>query len=536
MPEPPPVGYRRLPLFRHLLVLGLLLGLSAAMYGPVLNAGFQFDDVPNILEPPAVRMDTLSAEALARAVTEVPARNRIVVSASFALQHWAAQYLPRLVDDAPPEPDILVWQFRIVNYAIHVLAGYGVVLLFLRLLRMPAVRGRFDEHLFPVALVAGLVWFACPVHTQAVTYIVQRATALSTCFYVWGLVAYCEARAAERPTRRGAFLALAALAMLFAVFSKEFAATFPLAVLAIEWLLIARPGRRTRRDAGAMFALSACVLALAVLWMYGYSGRNVEPETAPAPVVRPAATPDPDGRDPAVRTPDAPGLAARVAADLWNKVMSDRPDRKNRISPRQRLLTEARVLAMYQSLLLFPAPGRLNLDYDFLETRRLWDPLEADSLPELMPLLLVLGVFLLVFLAPPRWRGAVLLSLLVLMGAGEWLASRYAVANPVRLSAVWREPWPVPAILWHALLLGFAALYSRRRPLLAFGLVFFYTGHLVESGILMLETVFEHRLYLPSVGFYLALVVFVHDILLPPRETELGPPPFGSRHPKEAAA
>jgi hypothetical protein len=279
--------------------------------------------------------------------------------------------------------------------------------------------------------------------------------------------------------------------------------------------------------------------------MYGYSGRNAQAEeSTAAPDARPALSGDAvpervSGGGPGEAEGEAPGLpdlAGRVGADLWDKVMRDRPDPKNRISPRQRLLTETRVLAMYQTLLLFPAPGRLNLDYDFLETRRLWDPTEADTLAEVLPLLLVAGVVLLVALAPPRWRGAAFLVVLAALGGAEWLAARFGVSDPLALSAVWTHPWPVPAIAWHAALLGFAALYSRRRPLLAFGIVLFYVGHLVESGILMLETVFEHRLYLPSVGMYFALVVLVYGILLPPSEAELGPPPFGGGEREEPAA
>jgi len=43
-----------------------------------------------------------------------------------------------------------------------------------------------------------------------------------------------------------------------------------------------------------------------------------------------------------------------------------------------------------------------------------------------------------------------------------------------------------------------------RRPLAAFGILFFFAGHLMESTLLPLELAFEHRNYLPSLGLILA--------------------------------
>ena len=42
-------------------------------------------------------------------------------------------------------------------------------------------------------------------------------------------------------------------------------------------------------------------------------------------------------------------------------------------------------------------------------------------------------------------------------------------------------------------------------PLLAFGIIFFFVGHLLESTVLPLELIYEHRNYLPSYGVFLAI-------------------------------
>lgn len=52
-------------------------------------------------------------------------------------------------------------------------------------------------------------------------------------------------------------------------------------------------------------------------------------------------------------------------------------------------------------------------------------------------------------------------------------------------------------------LLGSAAIYFRKVPLLGFAILFFFAGHTMESTVLPLELVFEHRNYLPIYGIIL---------------------------------
>ena len=111
----------------------------------------------------------------------------------------------------------------------------------------------------------------------------------------------------------------------------------------------------------------------------------------------------------------------------------------------QRLLTEARALSDYLGLLLFPRSGAFGLFHD--------DYVLSRSL-----------------LDPPWTLGAVALLLFLLV----------------------------------------SALYGRKRyPVYAFGVLWFFTGHLIESTVIPLELYFEHRNYLPSVGVFF---VFVYGV------------------------
>lgn len=106
----------------------------------------------------------------------------------------------------------------------------------------------------------------------------------------------------------------------------------------------------------------------------------------------------------------------------------------------QRLMTEARVLWLYLSLAVFPDPARLGLFHDDFVVSR-----TLFSPPDTLP---------------------------AMLGIGGLLA---------------------------------AGLWSRRRaPLLALGLLWFLAGQSMESTVIPLELVFEHRNYLPLYGILLA--------------------------------
>jgi hypothetical protein len=75
-------------------------------------------------------------------------------------------------------------------------------------------------------------------------------------------------------------------------------------------------------------------------------------------------------------------------------------------------------------------------------------------------------------------------------------------------SVGWLEP-PTSALAVGALVLLLAGAWWARRgaPWISFGILFFLVGHSMESSVIALELVHEHRNYLPGYGPVLALVV-----------------------------
>ncbi|MCB1864895.1 MAG: hypothetical protein KDG50_05655 [Chromatiales bacterium] len=70
-----------------------------------------------------------------------------------------------------------------------------------------------------------------------------------------------------------------------------------------------------------------------------------------------------------------------------------------------------------------------------------------------------------------------------------------------------RDPWTtLPALTALALAVAGVFALRRRAPMLAFGIAWFLAGHAMESTVLPLELVHEHRNYLPGIGVIALLV------------------------------
>jgi len=66
-----------------------------------------------------------------------------------------------------------------------------------------------------------------------------------------------------------------------------------------------------------------------------------------------------------------------------------------------------------------------------------------------------------------------------------------------------------------AVLIGLAVLMARKRRLLSFCIIWFFGNLVIESSILPLEIIFEHRVYLPSMTFSLIIVLLVSGWVKP---------------------
>lgn len=211
--------------------------------------------------------------------------------------------------------------YHAVNLLIHLINTGLLFLLVLVLARAPLSPARLREHAVPFALTVALIWALHPANTQAVTYIVQRMTSLAATFYLAGLLVFVLWRSGRIGTRWA--LAGFAAAFLAGFGTKANVVTLPLAVLLIDVALFSR---FRRIHAAALGAIAAGGLAAALI----YAG---------------------------------PQLVFLFEA----------PPHRD-FSGIERLMTQARVICHYLTLLAWPDADRLQLDYDFTVSRSLLNP------------------------------------------------------------------------------------------------------------------------------------------------------------------
>jgi len=91
---------------------------------------------------------------------------------------------------------------------------------------------------------------------------------------------------------------------------------------------------------------------------------------------------------------------------------------------------------------------------------------------------------------------------------------RLSLTHDVAVSTSLLEPWStLPGVLFVVSLIGICLFQIRKRPILAFSILFYFLNHCVESSVFSLELVFEHRNYLPSLFLFLPISVGINQIL-----------------------
>ena len=258
-----------------------------------------------------------------------------VANISFALNYYMHQY-----DQAG---------YRAVNIAILVA---GLAFFFLIKTTVIIARERTSgpgilEGLDPahVAFFAMLVWVVHPLHTQSVTYIVQRMNSMASMFYILSMLCYVRGRLGTGRTRWGLYLVSIVTGAL-AIGSKEIATTLPFFILLYEWYFFRDLSWEwARRQVLPVIGIIAFVLLLLVL----FAGVHF--------------------------------LQYILVAYYFRE-----------FTMLQRVLTELGVVVFYLSQILLPHPSRLNLEHDFPLSNSLFEPATAASLGLIVVLLALAAV------------------------------------------------------------------------------------------------------------------------------------------------
>ncbi|MBW2466109.1 MAG: tetratricopeptide repeat protein, partial [Deltaproteobacteria bacterium] len=378
----------RQKVINSLLILGLILTVLL-IYSSNLDGPFILDDF-RIQTNPQIQIDNLTLQNLVKAGFESSPGTRPIAHISFALNYFFHGFDTR--------------GYHLVNIAIHALTAIFLYLFIQTTLNLPLLKPKYDGfYLLPFA--AALLWAVHPLQTQSVTYIIQRMNSMAGMFYILSFYFYIKGRITEKTWQNGVLFLSSLTSGLLALGSKEIAATLPFFIFLYEWYFLQDlDSNWLKKQIVPVFILLLTVALLVML----YLGEN------------------PIGY-------------------ILNSYS------KREFTLTQRLLTESRVIIFYVSLLLFPHPGRLNLDHDFVLSTGIGTPFTT----------LLSALFLLIIL-------------IVSVGS------------------------------------------AKKHRLFSFCILWFLGNLVIESSVIGLEIIFEHRNYLPSMMLVLLGLVLIYSILKHP--------------------
>lgn len=327
----------------------LVCAVTLAAYWPSFSVPFQFDDNNHIVDNLAI-----SAGDVGEFIRF--GRTRIIPFTSLAVNYWVGGLEP--------------FGFHVVNLLVHLFTTLALYGLILALCATPRLREtRAAERRFALATAAALVFACHPIQTQAVTYIVQRISAVAAMFYLATVFCYVRARNSElgiAAGRPGRWYVAAGCSALAALLSKENAASLPAALVLTEWVFY--PGRMPRRAWRRIAAVGALVALIPLSWWL-------------LPIVF-ASPPAAEQAASETETETAP-----PASLSWSiRAMIFRAEGSGRVSAVQYLLTQCIVVPRYLRMAI--APYGLNVDHDVRVVRELSGDVLAGA-----ALLLALAAF-----------------------------------------------------------------------------------------------------------------------------------------------
>ena len=238
---------------------GAIALATLAVYANSLAGPLVFDDVASILQNPSIRnlgriTDVLSPPA----ADGLTVGGRPLLNLSLALNYAIS--------------GTEVWSYHALNILIHLLAGltlFGIVRRTLALHPGLAARvgkrgGVSSTEGNWIALAVAALWTLHPLHTEAVTYVIQRAESLMGLLYLQTLYAFV--RATSAPASR-AWPVWCVSACLLGMATKEVMVSAPVLVLLYDRTFVAgsfREAWRLRRRlyvglAGTWILLGALV-------------------------------------------------------------------------------------------------------------------------------------------------------------------------------------------------------------------------------------------------------------------------------------
>jgi tetratricopeptide (TPR) repeat protein len=203
----------------NILLLIVLCSVGFIIYSNALGGAFQLDDHIVITDNPVIRNLANLPDIWQYWPT------RFITNLSFALNYRFGH--------------LNVFMYHLLNLLIHILASILVWRITFFTFLTPVMKDeRIAGHKESIAFFAGLLFVSHPIQTEAVSYIVQRATCLAALFCLTALYFYLKSRLSEIESGPSKickyYYVISMAAALVAMFTKETAIILPAIILLYE--------------------------------------------------------------------------------------------------------------------------------------------------------------------------------------------------------------------------------------------------------------------------------------------------------------
>jgi len=291
---------------RTLFYLGIILLIGSLIYAPAFEAGFYFDDIPSIRHNAAIRHLDI------RSIWDFWP-TRFLTYFSLALNFQISGLEP--------------FGYHLANVIIHIVNTLLIFFMVRRLLKSSGL----------IPFFASLLFLCHPVQTQAVTYVIQRAASLATCFFLLSVLFYQKACSygwmeEEKPQRSFNYpFYISLIFCICAMFTKEFTVTLPIILILLEFLVLKDRRKSTSQKIKRLLPFMLAIFIIPVIVITHSSNPHMNDSGQIEWV-----------KESGITGEVAPGHAESVKTYL---------------------LTQPRVFITYLRLLVFPVSQTLDYDY-----------------------------------------------------------------------------------------------------------------------------------------------------------------------------
>lgn len=301
----------------------LIIIITVLAYSNTFNAAWHLDDYSNIVFNPGIHPVELNIESIIQSLHasmdggsyKGDSIYRPVAMFTFAMNWYAGADR--------------VSGYHIVNILVHMMSGIFLFLTLRLILAIPRAGIKDASIQYQAAVVAAVLWAIHPIHTSAVTYIVQRMASLAGMFYIAGLYFYVKFRQAACADKKAMFLCAFAAAGVLAFFSKENTVLLLPSTLLLEVVFFHRITIKDLLRPKVIMVVLGLILflfAVASIW----TGNDI----------------------------------TRLVKGFGNRPFT----------PVERLMTQSRVVCLYLSQLFYPISSQFSMAHDIAISKTLLSP------------------------------------------------------------------------------------------------------------------------------------------------------------------